>query len=259
MKKLSFYLGALLGLFTLLACEPSSKKLRVGVTAGPHAIIMEKVKTLAETKDLAIEIIEFNDFILPNEALSQGELDINSFQHQPYLDEQIKSRGYTLTAVAKTVVMPLGIYSVTFKRLEELPSNARILIPNDPTNEGRSLKLLEKFGLITLKPSPNPSVLDIKTNPKNCQMITLEAPHIPRALKDADAGLINTDWVLLAGLDPSLALAHEDKDSPYANILVVKKGQENEPRVQKLVQIYQSDEVKRFIEETFKGAVIPAW
>ncbi len=259
MKKFSFYFIALLGVLTLGACEPSSKKLKVGVTAGPHAIIMEKVKTLAEANDLAIEVIEFNDFILPNEALSQGELDINSFQHQPYLEEQIKSRGYTLTAIGKTVVMPLGIYSATHKKLEELPFNARILVPNDPTNEGRALKLLEKLGLITLKPLPNPSVLDIVTNPKNFQLTTLEAPHIPRALKDADAGLINTDWVLLANLDPRLALAHEDKDSPYANILVVKKGQENDPRIQKLVQLYHSETVKKFIEETFKGAVIPAW
>ncbi len=247
-----------LALFILSITPLVAAPLKVGVTAGPHAIIMEKVKELAKNQGIDIQVIEFNDFILPNVALNDKELDINSYQHKPFLEEQIKSRGYKIKAAGKTVLMPLGIYSKTIKKLADLKDKSKIAIPSDPTNGGRALKLLEKVGLITLKPVDNPSILDIKNNPKNLTLVEIDAPQLPRTLDDVDAAVINTDWVLLAGLDPKAALATEDKNSPYANVFAIRED-ENRPEVEKLIKIYQSEPIKTFILEKFKGAILPAW
>ncbi|MBY0292538.1 MAG: MetQ/NlpA family ABC transporter substrate-binding protein [Alphaproteobacteria bacterium] len=232
--------------------------LKVGVTAGPHAIIMEKVKELAKAEGIEIQVIEFNDFILPNAALNDKELDINIYQHQPFLDEQVKSRGYKIKSAGKTVLMPLGIYSNTLTKLADLKDKSTIAIPSDPTNEGRALKLLEKEGLIQLAPSENPSILDIINNPKNLTILEIEAPQLPRILDDVDAAVINTDWVLLAGLNPQTALASEDKNSPYANVIAIRED-ENRPEVKQIIQLYQSEPIRLFIQEKFKGAILPAW
>ncbi|HUX78762.1 MAG TPA: MetQ/NlpA family ABC transporter substrate-binding protein [Alphaproteobacteria bacterium] len=247
-----------LAFFVLSITSSIASPLKVGVTAGPHAIIMEKVKELAEADGIDIKIIEFNDFILPNVALNDKELDINSYQHQPFLDEQIKTRGYKIKSAGKTVLMPLGIYSKTLKTLADLKENSKIAIPSDPTNGGRALKLLEKEGLITLNPSTNPSILDIKDNPKKITILEIDAPQLPRTLDDVDAAVINTDWVLLGGLDPKTALAMEDKNSPYANVFAIRED-EHRPEIEKLIRIYQSEPVKAFILEKFKGAILPAW
>jgi len=247
-----------IGLFILSITPLVAAPLKVGVTAGPHAIIMEKVKELAKAEGIDIQVIEFNDFILPNVALNDKELDINSYQHQPFLDEQIKSRGYKIKAAGKTVLMPLGIYSNRIKKLADLKDNSKIAIPSDPTNGGRALKLLEKEGLIKLKPVDNPTILDITDNPKKLTILEIDAPQLPRTLDDVDAAVINTDWVLLAGLDPKTALAIEDKNSPYANVFAIRED-ENRPEVEKLIKIYQSDPIKTFILEKFKGAILPAW
>jgi D-methionine transport system substrate-binding protein len=236
----------------------AAASLKVGVTAGPHAMIMEKVKELAKDKGLDIQIVEFNDFILPNVALNDKEIDVNSYQHQPYLDEQVKNRGYKLKSVGKTVLMPLGIYSKKIKALSEIKENSKIAIPNDPTNGGRALKLLETQGFIKLNPSENPTILDIKENPQNLSIIEIDAPQVPRTLEDVDAAIINTDWVLVGGLDPKSALSFENKDSPYANVIAVRDD-ETRPEVTEFVKLYQSEPVKVYIKETFKGAVIPAW
>ncbi len=245
--------------FFILSITPLiSAPLKVGVTAGPHAIIMEKVKELAKAQGLDIQLIEFNDFILPNTALNDKEIDINSYQHQPFLDEQVKTRGYKIKAAGKTVLMPLGIYSKKINNLCDLKEGAKIAIPSDPTNEGRALELLEKEGLIKLKPSTNPSPLDIIDNPKKLTFLEIEAPQLPRTLDDVDAAVINMDWVLLAGLNPKSALATESKNSPYANVFAIRDD-EDRPEIEKLIKIYQSEPVKKFILERFKGAVLPAW
>jgi len=243
-------------LFSLSSLTAAS--LKIGVTAGPHAIIMEKVRELAKAEGLDIEVIEFNDFILPNMALNNKEIDINSYQHKPYLDEQVKNRGYKIKAAGKTILMPMGIYSNKIKNLAELKEGSKIAIPNDPTNGGRALKLLEKVGLIKLKPSDNPSILDIIENPKKLDIIEIDAPQIPRALDDVDAGITNTDWILLAGLDPHAALGMEDMNSPYVNVFATRED-ENRPEVKKLINIYQSEPMKAFINERFKGTILPAW
>lgn len=233
--------------------------LKVGVTAGPHADIVRKIAELAKKQCLTIETIEFNDFILPNEALNVGDIDINSFQHEQYLNEQIETRKYRLKAIAKTVVMPLGLYSTKLKSLDDLPKGAKIIIPNDPTNGGRALKLLGKNGVIAVKDVANPSILDITSNSKNLSFIEIEAALVPRSLSDVDAAITNTDWILQSGGDPKSAIVHEDKNVPYVNVIVVRVEDEAKDEVLKFVKLYHSQEIRDFIESTYKGAVIPAW
>ncbi len=247
---------ALLGAF-----QNVHAKLKVGVTAGPHAEIMAFLKDEGKKEGLEIEVIEFNDFILPNTALSEGELDANSYQHEPFLKDQNETRGLKLASVAKTILLPLGIYAEKLTDLAVLPYGAKIAIPNDVTNGGRALRLLEKMGLLTLKPEAGltPSVLDIATNPKHLKIVEVEAPQLPRVLPDVDIAVINTDWVLVSGLDPQKALAKEDTTSPYANILVAKACDVDKPEIKKLVTLYHSDATRKFIQSTFKGAVLPSW
>lgn len=238
------------------------KPLKVGVTAGPHAEIMDVVKKVAEKDGLKIEVVEFNDYIQPNVALNQGDIDVNSFQHQPYLDNIIKDRKYEIVSLAKTVIFPMGIYSTKIKNLKELPDGATIAVPNDPTNGGRALLLLETNQLIKLKPGVGlkAAVTDIVENPKKIIIKELDAAQIPRSLADIDAAAINTNYAITAGLVPTKdAIAIEDINSPYANILAVRTKDKENPTMQKLVKAYQSDEVKNFIKEHFKGSVAVGW
>jgi D-methionine transport system substrate-binding protein len=229
---------------------------KLGVTAGPHAMIAEEVAKVAKKDGLPIEVVEFNDFILPNIALNQGDLNANSYQHQPFLDQQIKDRGFALVSVGKTVLMPLGIYSSKIKRVSDLKEGATVGIPNDPTNGGRALLLLEKAGLLKLKKKDVPGILDITENPKKLSIKELDAPQLPRSLEDLDAAVINTDWVILAKLDPKTALMTESPDSPYANVVVVRTADKDKDDVKKLMKAYHSKEVKEFVQQKFAGAVI---
>ncbi len=245
-----------------VALGASAETIKVGVTAGPHAQILEAVKPIAAKDGLDIQILEFTDYVIPNQALAGGDLDANSFQHQPYLDNQVKDRGFDLVSVGKTVVYPIGIYSKKVKSLEELPAGAKFAIPNDPTNGGRVLLLLQAKGLIklkdggTLKASP----IDIVENPKKLEIVELDAAQLPRSLDDVTVAAINTNFALEAGLDPVKdAIAREDADSPYANIIVVRKADKDKPWVAKLVKSYNSPEVKEFILTKFKNAVVPAF
>lgn len=243
----------------LVGCQPKSA-FKVGVTAGPHETIMEHVKKEAAKAGLDIQVVVFNDFILPNEALNEGNLDANSYQHQPFLDEQIKQKGYKLVGAGKTVLMPMGVYSSKLKILTEIKEGDKIAIPNDPTNAGRALKLLEASGLLKLKPDVElPSILDIADNPKKLKIIEMDAPQLPRSLEDVSVAVINTDWVVLANMDPKAALATESNDSPYANIIAVPESKKDNNEVKKFVEIYHSPETKSYIEKEFKGAVIPVW
>jgi len=238
------------------------KTLKVGVTAGPHAEIMDVVKQVAEKDGLKIEVVEFNDYIQPNVALNQGDIDVNSFQHQPYLDNIIKDRKYDLVPLAKTVIFPMGMYSTKIKNITDLAQGAIVAIPNDPTNGGRALLLLEKVNLIKLKPgaSLKAGVTDIMENPKNITLKELDAAQIPRSLADIDLAAINTNYAITAGLVPTKdAIAIEDTNSPYANILVVRSKDKADPSMQKLIKAYHSIEVKTFIQEHFKGSVTVGW
>jgi D-methionine transport system substrate-binding protein len=272
MKKSARFLALLLTLIFILGlaagCSQQStakvdqKTLKVGVTAGPHAEVMEVVKKIAEKDGLNIEIVEFNDYIQPNVALNQGDIDVNSFQHKPYLDNIIKDRNYDIVSVGNTVIFPMGIYSSKLKNIADLQSGAIVAIPNDPTNGGRALLLLEKIGLIKLKPGVGlkAAVTDIIENPKNIVIKELDAAQIPRSLADMDIAAINTNYAITAGLVPTKdAIAVEDINSPYANIIAVRSKDKENPAVQKLIKAYHSDEVKAFIQEHFKGSVAAAW
>ncbi|MDG5493890.1 MetQ/NlpA family ABC transporter substrate-binding protein [Niveispirillum sp. BGYR6] len=253
---------ALLALAAAFALPAQAEKIRVGVTPGPHAQIMEKVRDQAKATGLEIEILEFSDYVVPNEALASGDLDANSFQHQPYLDNQIADRGYKLVSVAKTVTFPLGLFSAKLKSLEALPAKAKVAIPNDPTNGGRALILLAHQGLIKLRDGAGLAAtpLDITDNPKNLRIVELDAAQLPRSLNDVDIAAINGNYALEAGLDPTKdALAREAADGPYANVIAVKAADKDKPWVKSLIAAYQSPAVKQFVVDTFKGALVPAW
>lgn len=240
----------------------ADEQIKIGVTAGPHAQILEQVKPLAARQGLEMEILEFTDYVVPNQALADGDLDANSFQHQPYLDNQVADRGFDLVSVAKTVIFPMGFYSKKIKSLEELPDDATIAIQNDPTNGGRALLLLEANGLIELRDEAGlkASPLDITANPKNLKIVELDAAQLPRSLDDVDAAAVNTNYALEAGLDPNKdAILQESAESPYANIIAVRSEDADAPWVKTLVDAYHSPEVKQFVQDKFKGAVVTAW
>jgi D-methionine transport system substrate-binding protein len=254
-------LAALLSLAALPALA-QTQTIRIGATPGPHAQILEAVKPIAAQKGLDIKIVEFSDYVVPNEALSSGELEANSFQHQPYLDNQKEARGYKIETVAQTVNFPIGIYSKKHKAFDALPNGASIAIPNDPTNGGRALLLLQDKGLIKLKDGVGfkPTILDITANTKNLKFTEIDAAQAPRVLDDVDAAVINTNYATQAGLDPVKdALTRENPKGPYVNIIAVRSEDKDKPWVKALVESYHSPEVKKFVEEKFKGAVLTSW
>lgn len=251
--------GAALALLTTAA---SAETIKVGVTPGPHAQILEAAKPIAAKKGLDIQIVEFSDYVVPNTALESGELQANSFQHQPYLDNQVKDRGYKIVSVATTVNFPIGIYSKKFKSFDDLPVGATVAIPNDPTNGGRVLLLLKDKGYIKLRDGVGfkPSVADITDNPKKLKIVEIDAAQLPRSLPDVDAAGINTNYAKEAGLDPVKdPILREDPKGPYVNVIAVRTQDKDKPWVAILVESYRSPEVKTFIDQTFKGAVLSSW
>lgn len=240
----------------------SARAIKVGVTAGPHAQILEVAAKVATREALEIRIIEFSDYIQPNAALAQGDLDANSYQHQPFLDQQNKDRGYKIVSIAQTVVFPIGIYSRKVKDLKDLPAGAKLALPNDPTNGGRVLLLLQRDGLIKLRPEAGlrATPVDVVDNPKRLRLIELDAAQLPRSLDDVDAAAINTNFAVQAGLSPTRdAVAIESAESPYANVIAVRERDRGKPEFATLTRAYRSPEVKTFIQDTFKGAVVTTW
>lgn len=253
-------LAAVLGLG--LAAGAHAETIKIGVTPGPHAQILEKVKDEAAKKGLDIKVLEFSDYVVPNAALASGELQANSFQHQPYLDNQIRDRGYKIVPVGLTVNFPIGVYSKKYKSFDEIPAGASIGIPNDPTNGGRVLLLLADKGIIKLTPGigVKASVVDVIDNPKKLKFVEIDAAQLPRSLPDLAAAGINTNYAKEAGLDPVKdPILREDPKGPYVNIIAVRAEDKDKPWVKTLVETYQSPETKAFILETFKGAVLPSW
>ncbi|WP_295845919.1 MetQ/NlpA family ABC transporter substrate-binding protein [Tardiphaga sp.] len=239
-----------------------AETIKVGVTAGPHAQVMEAVKALAAKKGLDIQIVEFSDYVVPNAALEAGDLQANSFQHQPYLDNQIADRKYKIESVGTTVNFPMGIYSKKVKSWDEVKTGATLAIPNDPTNGGRVLLLLRDKGVIKLKDGVGfkPTMLDITDNPKKLKVIEIDAAQTPRTLDDVDAAGVNTNYATQSGLDPVKdALLREEPKGPYANVIAVRSVDKDKPWVKTLVESYQSPEIKEFIATKFKGAVLATW
>ena len=244
------------------AAIAQDKEIKIGVTAGPHAQIMEQVKKIAEKDGLKIKVIEFSDYVQPNAALQSGDLDANSYQHKPYLDNQIKDRGYKFTVAADTVNFPIGIYSKKLKKIEELKDGARFGIPNDPTNGGRVLLLLQANGLVKLKDGVGlkATPLDVVANPKKLKFVELDAAQLARSLDDLDAAAINTNFAISAGLNPKTdSIVLESAKNPYVNILVVREADKSQPWVAKLVKAYHSEEIRKFLDVQFKGSVMPGF
>jgi D-methionine transport system substrate-binding protein len=238
--------------------------LKVGVSPVPHAEILNYVKdNLAAAEGLKLEVVEFNDYIQPNVALSEKQIGANYFQHIPYLDEEVAAKGYKFTALKPVHIEPLGLYSKKVKTLAEVPAGGVVALPNDPSNSGRALNLLAKNGLITLEDGVGVKATekDIATNPKNLSFKSLEAAQLPRSLEDTAVSVINGNYAIETGLQPAKdALALEDgQDNPYANLLVVRTGDENDPRVVKLEKLLHSAEVKKFIADKYQGSVLAAF
>ncbi|MEH0543205.1 MetQ/NlpA family ABC transporter substrate-binding protein [Streptomyces sp. B21-105] len=240
--------------------------LTVAATPTPQGEILDYIKdNLAAKAGLTLEVKEFTDYVTPNTAVQQGEVDANYFQHQPYLDDFNKKNGTDIVAVpAATVHLePLGLYSRSVKKLDALEKGATVALPNDTTNEARALKLLQAHGLIGLKPGVgyDATPKDVTSNPKGLKFKELEAAQLPRSLSDVDAAVINGNYALEAELSPAKdALAAEPaKGNPYANFLAVKKGDEDDPRVKKLATLLTSPEVRKFIEDKYHGAVVAAF
>ena len=279
MKKLFLLLTAFLMTLALAGCGDSGKPaassdsaapaagakmtLKVGATPVPHAEILEIVKPLLAKQNIDLQIVEFSDYVQPNLALNDKELDANFFQHEPYLDNFISEhKELKLKNAGGVHIEPMGIYSKKIKELTALPDGASIAIPNDPTNGGRSLLLLEKAGLLKLREGAGvkATVQDIADNPKNLKFQEVEAAQVPRTLDDVDAAVINTNFAMQVNLVPTKdALFMEDKTSPYVNIVAVREGDEKRPEIEALMKALTSKEVKDFIDSKYKGAIVPAF
>lgn len=237
--------------------------IKVGASPAPHAEILEVAKEILAEQGITLEIVEFNDYIQPNTAVENEELDANYFQHITYMNDFNESDGTHLVSAAEIHYEPFGLYAGKTASLDELADGAQIAVPNDATNEGRALLLLQQEGLITLKEGAGLTATkaDIAENPKNLEIVELEASQLPVRLGDVDMAVINGNYAIDAGLKVSDALAVESADGEaaqaYVNVLAVKEGHENDPAIQALVAALKSDKVKTFMEETYEGAVVP--
>ena len=237
--------------------------IKVGASITPHAEILRSVSDELEKQVYKLEVVEYNDYIIPNTALESGELDANYIQHLPYLEDFNKENGTHIVSVADIHYEPFGIYAGKSDSLENLKEGAVIAVPNDTTNEARALLLLQDQGLIKLKENAGltATVKDIAENPKNFEIKELEAAQVPKALQDVDVAAINTNYALEANLKLSDALASEGADSlaakTYANIIAVKEGNENAEKIKALIDAVKSEQVKKFIEDKYDGAVVP--
>ncbi len=257
-----FSLVAVSGLL-LTACNEKAETLKVGVISGPEHQVMEVAAKIAKEKyHRDVELVIFTDYATPNEALNKGDLDVNAFQHKPYLDKQIADKGYKLTPVGNTFVYPIAAYSKKIKSIDELKEGDKIAVPNDPTNLGRALILLEKQGLIKLKDNTNllSTRVDIIENPKKLDIQEVEAPLLPRTLDDVAFSIINTTYAGQIGLTPTKdGIFVEDKNSPYVNLIVAREDNKDNAIIKDFVKAYQSEEVFNKANEVFKGAMVKGW
>ena len=254
----------IIGLTTLFGCHQraTSPVLSVGVMAGPEAELIKTAAQVAQEKyGLTVKLVEFNDYVLPNEALNQGSLDVNIYQHQEYLQSAMRTRGYRFKVIGKTFVFPMAVYSKRFNNIQSLPEQASIGMPNDPSNQLRALRLLASAHIIALKKEQDTLSLNLALdNPKHFHFVAMDAAQLPRALADVDIAVINTTYALPAGLNPSRdGLLVENKDSPYANLIVVREDIQKTTDLQHLIESIHSEAVKAKAYELFGTSAIPAW
>ena len=264
-KVLSFVLIVVLSLSVLVGCssgEENSEKIKIGVTPEPHRTLVELVVDDLKKEGVEVEVIEFTDYVTPNTTLADGDLDANFFQHGPYFDDFIEKQELDLVSIGTVHIEPMALYSNSINSIDELEDGAEIAIPNDSVNGGRALLLLQANDLIELDSSVGieSTPKDIVKNPRNLKFNELEAAFLPRALDDVDAAVINGNYALEADLNPLKdGILIEGGESPYANLIAVRKGEENEEKFTKLLKALQSDKVKNYIEENYEGAVVPAF
>lgn len=287
LSRRSFLLGgaAVLGSFALTACGGNSATsssaatsgaaasgsasdgtvITVGASPSPHAEILKAVEDEIKSAGYELKVVEYNDYVQPNVALSEGDLDANYFQHKPYLDNYNQENGTDLVSAAAIHFEPMGIYAGKSSDIKNVPDGAKIAVPSDATNEARALLLLQDQGVLKLKDGAGLEATknDIAENPHNVEFVEVEAASVPRTLQDADFGVINGNYALSAGLDTSATLASEGADSEaaqtYANIVAVRKGEEETDKTKALVAALTSDTAKKFIEDQYKGSVIPVF
>ncbi|MCW2248204.1 D-methionine transport system substrate-binding protein [Azospirillum fermentarium] len=235
--------------------------LKIGVSAGPYGEILDAAAKIAAREGLEAKVIEFTDWNMPNAALQAGDIDANNFQHQPFLDNQVKQRGYDIVSVAKSVVVPMGLYAKALKSIADIREGGSVSIPNDPTNGARALALLANVGLLSLKGDggPGTTIADITENRKKIKIVELDAAQLPRSLDDVDASVITLNYAVLAGLEPKTALKLEDDQSKWHLVWAVRKDRQDDPAIRRFIEIYRSPEVRQFILTRFNGSIIPTW
>lgn len=281
MKKTSYAVVIMMLMFALAACgqdknntngadvnqgtgeeSPSMVTLKVGASPKPHAEMLKFIQPMLKEQGVNLEILEFNDYIQPNTQLHEKNIDANFFQHQPYLDQFNKDKGYDLVSVADVHIEPFGAYSKKITKIDDLKTGAKVVIPNDPSNGGRALALMAANGLLKLKDGVGVSgtVSDIVDNPKKLDIREVESATLPRVLGEVDLALINTNYALEAGLVPTKdALFIEGNETPYVNVLVARPDNKDSEAIQKLAAALRSPEMKKFIEDTYGDATIPAF
>ena len=235
---------------------------KVGATAVPHAEILEALKDDFEKEGITVEVVPFDDYVMPNTALEEKTIDANFYQHKQYLQQQIDEFGFDFVSAGEIHTEPMGIYSTKYESLDEIPDGAEVIIPDDVSNGARALQHLEKQGLIKLKDSNDIKATekDIVENPKNLKFTIVEAANIANTYQDVDLGVINSNYALQVNLNPvEDSLAIEGNDTPFVNIIAVRKGDENSEKIKKLVKVLTSKECADFINENYKGAVVPAF
>jgi len=258
-------LRTLLGAALILAGSgfaQAAEPLKIGVSTGPYTEILEfAAKVHKEKTGADIKVVEFSDYTQPNAALAQGDIDFNNFQHKPYLDNQIKTRGYDLVEIERSIIVPLGIYSKKVAALADLKDGASIAIPNDPANGARALLLLQQAGQIKVDPKAGIAAtpIDIVENPKKLKIREIDAAQLPRSLDDVDASAVPLNYAVAAGLNPKSALFREGIDTPWGLWFVAQTKRKDDPAIRAFIASYRSPEVKAFIEKRFDGAIIPTW
>jgi D-methionine transport system substrate-binding protein len=271
-KRIALILAGLLGLSLLAAgcggekkaddAKPASKVIKIGATAGPHADVVHAVADEAKKQGLNVEVVEFSDYITPDKALADGDIDLNSYQHAPFLANFCKQNNAKLVPIGNTILMRMGIYSDKIHDLKDIPDGATVAIPNDPTNGGRGLVLLEKAGIIKLKEGVGfkATTADVAENPKHLVFKELEAAQLPRSLSDVDLAVITMNYVMSSGMDvKKQGLFWEKDDEPLAvMVLAAREKDKDNADYKKIAELFHSDAVKKFIEDKFKGTIVPA-
>ena len=241
--------------------QEGQKEIQLGATSGPHAEVAEAVAKEAANQGLKVKVVEFSDYVTPDQALADGDIDLNSYQHEPFLENFNAKSGAHLTSIGTTILMRMGIYSDKVHDVQDVPDGAKVAIPNDPTNGGRALMLLAKAGLITI-PENNfkVTVQDIQSNPKHLQFVELEAAQLPRSLSDVDIAVITMNYVMSGGLDVGKqGIFLEDKTEPLAvMVLAAREKDKDNEAYQKIAKIFHSEAVKRYIADHYKGTIVPA-